>query len=173
MERDSLRDMLVPFAAVFSQPSFRNFVFLLEGWIVAGMRGMTSTALAARGRFPKHFASYYRFFSEGAWCPDALGIALLGLVLPFAPPGHLVVAVDDTLARKTGRHIWGANLHHDPLAWLPNALAFGHNWVVLAVIIRVPLVQRFVADVAPGLSWRSNCSMCCETPLETGAACML
>jgi hypothetical protein len=137
--------MLVPLAAVFSQPSFRNFVVLLEGWILAGMRSMTSTALAARGAFPKHFASYYRFFSGGAWCPDALGIALLELVLPFASRGPLVVAVDDTPARKTGKRIWGANMHHDPLAWLPNALAFGHNWVVLAVIIRVPLVRRFVA----------------------------
>lgn len=145
MERNSLRDMLVPVAAVFSQPSFRNFVVLLEGWILAGMRSMTSTALAARGAFPKHFASYYRFFSEGAWSVDELGIALLGLVLPCAPRGPLVVAIDDTLARKTGKRIWGANMHHDPLAWLPNALAFGHNWVVLAVIVRVPLVKRHVA----------------------------
>ena len=145
MERDSLRTMLVPFVAVFSQPSFHNFVVVLEGWIVAGMRAMTSTALAARGMFPKHFATYYRFFSEGAWSPDALGTALLEWVLPFAPPGPLVIVVDDTLARKTGKNIWGANLHHDPLGWLPNAVAFGHNWVVLAIVIRVPLVQRHVA----------------------------
>lgn len=145
MERDALHTMLVPLAAAFSQPSFANFVTLLEGWIVAGMRAMTSTALAARGSFPKHFATYYRFFSQGAWCPDALGTALLELVLPFAPPGPLVVVVDDTLARKTGKNIWGANLHHDPLGWLPNAVAFGHNWVVLAMVIRVPLVKRYVA----------------------------
>jgi len=145
MERNSLRTMLVPFAAVFSQPSYANFVVMLEGWVLAGMRAMTSTALAALGKFPKHFASYYRFFSEGAWCPDALGGALLRLVLPFAPAGPLVAVVDDTLARKTGKRIWGANMHHDPLAWLPNALAFGHNWVVLAIVVHVPRVQRAVA----------------------------
>lgn len=151
MERHALRTMLLPLAAVFSQPGFANFVTLLEGWIVAGMRAMTSTALAARGAFPKHFTTYYRFFSEGAWCPDRLGRALLELILPFAPPGPLVVVVDDTLARKTGKNIWGANLHHDPLGWLPNAVAFGHNWVVLAIVIRVPLVNR---DVAVPLLWR-------------------
>ena len=145
MERYSLRVMLVPFTAVFSQPSFCNFVFVLEGWIVAGMRAMTSTALAARGGFPKHFSTYYRFFSESAWSPDAVGTALLELLLPFAPRGALVVVVDDTLARKTGKNIWGANMHHDPLAWLPNALAFGHNWVVAAIVVRVPLVKRHVA----------------------------
>lgn len=145
MERDSLQLMLVTFEAVFSQPSFRSFVVLLEGWIVAGMRGMTSTALAAHGAFPKHFASYYRFFSEGAWSADAMGAALLDLVLPFAPAGPLVAVVDDTIARKSGKHIWGANVHHDPLGFVANALCFGHNWVVLAIVIRVPLVQRHVA----------------------------
>ena len=151
MERHAFQAMLVPFVAVFSQPSFQNFVVVLEGWIVAGMRAMTSTALAAHGVFPKHFATYYRFFSEGAWSPDALGRALSELVLPFAPPGPLVVVVDDTLARKTGKNIWGANLHHNPLGWLPNAVAFGHNWVVLAIVIRVPLVQR---PVAVPVFWR-------------------
>jgi hypothetical protein len=33
-----------------------------------------------------------------------------------------VAAVDDTIARKTGKHIWGANVHHDPLGFLPNTL---------------------------------------------------
>ena len=145
MERYALRAILVTFGDVFSQPLFQNFVVLLEGWIVSGMRAMTSAALTAHGGFPKHYVTYYRFFSEGAWCPDALGTALLKLVLGLAPPGPLVVVVDDTLARKSGKNIWGANLHHDPLSWLSNALAFGHNWVVLAIVIRVPLVERAVA----------------------------
>ncbi len=145
MERDSFRTMLVPVRGVFSQPSFQNFLVLLEGWVLAGMHAMTSTALAALGDFPRHFATYYRFFSEGAWSPDALGTALLRVVIAFAPPGPLVVVVDDTIARKTGKHIWGANVHHDPLGFVPNALCFGHNWVVLALVIRVPLVERFVA----------------------------
>jgi hypothetical protein len=151
MELNSFRTFLVPFMAVFSQPSFQNFVVLLEGWILAGARAMTSRALAALGEFPKHFATYYRFFSEGAWCPDALGTVLLRLVLPFAPPGALVAVVDDTIARKTGKHIWGANIHHDPLGFMRNALCFGHNWVVLALVIRVPLVNR---PVAVPLYWR-------------------
>ena len=31
---------------------------------------MTSTALTALETYPKHFATYYRFFSEGAWESD-------------------------------------------------------------------------------------------------------
>lgn len=151
MEHSSFHIMLVPFAEVFSQPSFQNFVFLLEGWILSGARGMTSAALAARVELPKHFATYYRFFSRAAWDSDRLGDAVLRLVLRWAPSGPLVAAVDDTIARKTGKHIWGANVHHDPLGFMRNSLCFGHNWVVLAVIIDVPLLVR---PVAVPIYWR-------------------
>jgi len=151
MERELFHTMLVPLAAVFSQPSFCNFVVLLEGWLRAGGRAMTSTALTALETYPKHFATYYRFFSEGAWECDALGVALVQLLLPLVPPGPVVAVVDDTLARKTGKRIWGANMHHDPLHWLPNALAFGHNWVVLALVVQVPLVHR---PIAVPVLWR-------------------
>ncbi len=36
MERDSLHTMLLPFTAAFSQPSFENFVVVLEGGIWPG-----------------------------------------------------------------------------------------------------------------------------------------
>ena len=81
---------------------------------MAGMRAMTSTALAAHGVFPKHFATYYRFFGQGVWCPDGLGTALLELVLPFVPRGPLVVVVDDTLARKTGKCICRNSMKMSP-----------------------------------------------------------
>lgn len=151
MELSSFHAMLVPLAVVFSQPSFQNFALLMEGWILAGSRAMTSTALESCGPFPKHFATYYRFFSRAVWNPDRLGDALLHLVLPFAPKGPVVAVVDDTIARKSGKHIWGANVHHDPLGFMPNALCFGHSWVVLAVIIHVPLVER---SVAVPIYWR-------------------
>ena len=79
MERDVFHNLLVAFTPVFSQPGFENFVLLLEGWIRAGRHAMPSTALMALNSFPKHFATYYRFFSEGAWKNDALARALVGL----------------------------------------------------------------------------------------------
>ena len=110
------------------------------------MCAMTSGALRALGgAADKHFSTYYRFFSRAVWKPDALGACLLGLLLPYTPPGPLVAIVDDTLARKNGRHIWGANVHHDPLHFMKKAVSFGHNWVVLAIVIDVPLVKRAVA----------------------------
>lgn len=151
MELDLFHTMLVPFAVAFCQPSYENFVFLLEGWIMAGPRGMTSAALAACGQFPKHFSTYYRFFSRAVWDSDKVGDILVRLLLPFAPESAIVAVVDDTIARKSGKHIWGANVHHDPLGFVPNAVCFGHNWVVLALIIRIPLLDR---PVAVPVYWR-------------------
>lgn len=139
-------ELLVHCAPAFNQPSFENFVVLVIGWSLAGMRAMTSGALRALGaKADKHFSTYYRFFGRAVWRPDMLGACLLRLLLPYTPPGQLIAIVDDTLARKNGRHIWGANVHHDPLHFMSKAVSFGHNWVVLAIVVNVPLVKRAVA----------------------------
>lgn len=153
MAKQSIFDnLLLHCAPAFNQPSFENFSVLVAGWVLAGMRAMTSTALRALStNAPKHFSTYYRFFSRAVWKPDAVGSCLVRLLLPFTPPGPLTAVVDDTIARKSGKRIWGANVHHDPLHWLPNAVCFGHNWVVLAVVIAVPRVTR---PVAVPVYWR-------------------
>ena len=103
---------------------------------------MTSTALRALGSSAdKHFSTYYSFLSRAVWQPDALGTCLVHLLLPYAPDGPLTVVVDDTIARKSGKQIWGANIRYDPLHFMKNALCFGHNWIMLALAIRVFLVE--------------------------------
>jgi hypothetical protein len=51
-----------------------------------------------------------------------------------------VAAVDDTLARKSGRHIWGAGMHHDPLRSTQKRpfFPFGHNFVVFSLQVALP-----------------------------------
>jgi hypothetical protein len=133
-------------APVFNSPSAANFSVLVYGWILAGCRGTVSRAIRAAGELaPKHFSSYYRFFSRAEWGVDVLGLALLPRLLSFVDGNTIKLIVDDTLTRKGGRHIWGANMHHDPLHWMCNAIAFGHNWVAMAIVIRVPLLTRPVA----------------------------
>jgi hypothetical protein len=69
-----------------------------------------------------------------------LHITLLDdLLLPFCSPA-LLGAVDDTLARKSGRHIWGADMHNDPLRSTRSRpfFSFGHNWVVFSLHVCFP-----------------------------------
>jgi hypothetical protein len=84
---------------------------------------------------------FHRFFSRASWSLDALGHAVLALALTWVPADQpLVVVGDDTLARKSGKCIALASMHHDPLlssARKPFA-SFGHVWVVLALWVPLP-----------------------------------
>ncbi|MFN0101988.1 MAG: transposase, partial [Bryobacteraceae bacterium] len=112
----------------------------------SGRRSLTRLIQSAQlGRF-KHFCSFHRFFSQARWNLDEVGHCVFQLLLPFCP-AILTGAVDDTLARKSGRHIWGAGMHHDPLRSTQRrpSFSFGHNWVVLSLQVPLP--------VLPGKAW--------------------
>jgi hypothetical protein len=91
----------------------------------------------------KHFCSFHRFFSQARWNLDDLGRCVFQLLLPFCPE-VVVAAVDDTLARKSGRHIWGAGMHHDPLRSTQKHpfFAFGHNFVVFSLQVALPFAPH-------------------------------
>ena len=93
----------------------------------------------------KTFSCYHRFFSQARWTVDAVGRVVLGMVLKFIPEdAPIVVAVDDTLNRKTGKRIWAAGMHHDPLLSTARraVFSFGHNWVVLSIQLRLPFAPE-------------------------------
>ena len=88
----------------------------------------------------------------GAMIAVMLLMFLLGFVLDFIEitfvvvpiVGPVLLAIDDTLARKRGLKIFGVGMHHDPpISTRKVALTnWGHSWVVLGVIVRFP----FCAD---------------------------
>ncbi len=124
----------------FTQPSFDSFWALTCAWILcSGRRSLTRIIQAAQLTDFKHFSSFHRFFSQARWNLDDLGRCVFQLLLPFCEE-VLVVAVDDTLARKSGRHIWGAGMHHDPLRSTQKrpCFSFGHNFVVLSLQVALP-----------------------------------
>ena len=98
-------------------------------------------ALASGAIGQHHISVFHRFFSRAPWSLDALGRVLFGLALTWIPANQPLVALgDDTLARKSGKSIALASMHHDPL--LSSArkpfCSFGHIWVVLAVWVPLP-----------------------------------
>src|SRR4029077_167948 len=54
--------------------------------------------------------------------------------------GPILLAGDDTLCRKRGLSLFGAGMHHDPLmsSKALKVFSWGHAWVVLALLIRLP-----------------------------------
>ncbi len=139
---------LLQFASCFTQPSFQTFCVIVTGWLLAhGRRVVTRIVRAGDGLEVKSFSCYHRFFSQARWSPDAIGRVILAWVLKFIPRNApIIVAVDDTLNRKTGRHIWAAGMHHDPLLSTARRafFSFGHNFVVLSIQVRFPFAPHKV-----------------------------
>lgn len=131
--------LLQPWMMTMTAPTFDSLITLVTGWVFASRRTVTRMILAAGASVDKHYSSYHRVFSAARWSLDALGLALFDLIRPLL--GEVVMlAVDDTLARKLGPTIFGCGMHHDPLlsSHRSSVKNWGHNWVVLGVIVELP-----------------------------------
>lgn len=120
-------------------PTFDSLLTIVTGWVFAGRRTVTRMILAAGSSADKHFSSYHRVFSKARWSLDAVGLAVFDLLRPFL--GNVVLlALDDTLARKRGLKMFGCGMHHDALlSSRGKAITnWGHSWVVLGVIVQLP-----------------------------------
>jgi hypothetical protein len=133
--------LLSAFADCFTAPSFETFRHVIGGWLLCiGRRHVSSLIEAADAVGHKHHTSFQRFFRAARWNADSVGLVVLRLVLKVAAPdAPLLLVIDDTLARHTGKHISSAGNHRDPLLSTATKVAFhfGHVWVVLAVIVTV------------------------------------
>jgi SRSO17 transposase len=137
----SFEFLLQELAVVMTQPSFQNFVTIVTGWVFARRRTVTGMLVAAGMAGQRHHSAFHRFFAEGAWSLDALGLAVFRMLEALLPDQEILLAVDDTLARKRGLKVFGVGMHHDPLlSSRGKAITnWGHSWVVLGVIAQFPL----------------------------------
>jgi hypothetical protein len=135
----SFVDLLQPLAAVMTTPSFDSFLTVLGGWVFARRRTVTGMILAAGAVGQKHHSAYHRLFSAARWSLDGLGLAVFGLILPLID-GAVLLAMDDTLARKRGLRVFGVGMHHDPLLSTRRTAIthWAHCWVVLGVVLPLP-----------------------------------
>jgi hypothetical protein len=132
--------LLQPLAIVMSGPCFDNAVTILTGWVFAPRRTVTSMIAAAGAIGRKHHSTFHRLFASARWSRDQLGLLVFDMLAPGLD-GVVMLALDDTLARKRGLKMFGVGMHHDPLlSSRGKAITnWGHSWVVLGVIVRFPL----------------------------------
>jgi hypothetical protein len=140
----SFEVLLQQLAFVMTIPTFTSFVTLLTGWVFSSRRNITGMICAAGAVRTKHHSAYHRVFAAARWSLDALGLAVFDLVLPWIDDAVVLLAIDDTLARKRGLKIFGVGMHHDPLiSTRKTALTnWGHSWVVLGVMVRFPFCSK-------------------------------
>jgi hypothetical protein len=89
----------------------------------------------------------YNFFERSSWDPKDLAYRVAALILArLSFTGRITLLVDDTLAHKRGKSVWGLGWWRDAVASTRKrvATATGHNWVVLAVAFCVPGTSRVI-----------------------------
>jgi hypothetical protein len=145
----SFAPLVVLFAGCFTAPTFETFRHVVAGWLLCVGRHTVTGVLRASGAVGvKHHTSFHRFFRSAVWDPDRISLCLLKLVLALVPKDEVVIMpLDDTLGRHTGKHIRAAAMHHDPLLSTRTRAVFhwGHVWVVLAIVIRIPAWDKSFA----------------------------
>src|SRR6266568_6217922 len=107
----SLADLLIAFGPCFTAPTMRTFQALVAGFLTQpGLRTVTGMLVGARLAGRRHHDLAYRFFATARWSADQLGLVLLDLItmMLVSPDAAVVLAVDDTLWRRTGRRLHGA-----------------------------------------------------------------
>jgi hypothetical protein len=112
-------ELLQPWRPAFAQQrTWQRAHRLAYGLLLCLRTHLTSNAICATGRQFLDWSADYRLFSRSPWNPHALFDPIfdhLGALLP-SPQTPVIAALDDTLCRKTGRHIPGATYARDPLS---------------------------------------------------------
>jgi hypothetical protein len=129
-----------------TRPGYANALVVFVGWVRShGRRAVTEALVATDVARRCHHERFHRFFSRGAWSPDAIGKLVFDRILKWVPASTPVhAALDDTLAPKKGSHVFGLGTHLDAVRSTKRfrVFTFGHVWVVLSVIVRFPFSRR-------------------------------
>jgi len=154
----SLEELLLLFASCFSRPTYQTFRAMVVGQVSqTGLRTVCGMLVGARLSGVWHHARAHRFFSLADWSVEELGLKVADLIVErlLAPGAPLIVPVDDTLAKRRGRKVFGAGWHHDATAnSRKGSVAWGNNWVTAGINVQLPFLERTVCLLVLFRLWR-------------------
>jgi hypothetical protein len=147
----SLEPIVQALAPAFTPASFGTHCEFFLAWVLClGKHRLSRVADNAhpeqlRDHSQRHgLDRYYNFFERSAWTPAGLAYHVAVLILTrLLPRGVVTLLVDDTLAHKRGKSVWGLGWFRDAVASTKKrvATASGHNWVVVAVALCLPFTK--------------------------------
>lgn len=140
------RALLATFAGGFTRPTFLRWVVLaLATILTVGQRTVCNLLRTLGALAPGHPSSYHRVFCRRRWSCWRLAHGLATWVFDhLVPPGRVLLAGDDTVDGHKGAKVFGKGCHRDPVR-STHALTvyrWGHKWIVLTVLVRVPWTRR-------------------------------
>ena len=135
-----------PLAPAFTRPTFHRFALLAVAAILTLGGHTICNLLRCLGALALgHPSSYHRVFSRSPWTCWELARRFTRVILArFAPKGVIELAGDDTVAEHPGPKVYGKGCHRDAVRSTHSFTAFrwGHKWVVLALLVRLPFATR-------------------------------
>ena len=134
------------FSFAFTHPTYQRFLTLILGLILTmGRRTVSHSLLSVRPLLHGHWSNYHRLYSHARFSMWKLGMALSRQVIALLPrDGPVWLVVDETLDTKSGNHVWAKATHRDPKRSSRSVVnfTFGHQWLVMCVLVRLPGVNR-------------------------------
>src|SRR5919107_1772314 len=138
--------VILCFAALFQQRSWRHAEVLLIGAILAPGRRTVSSILRITGRSrERRFVNYHRELNRAAWSGRAAARVLLGLLLEaFLPAGPVLLGLDDTIERRRGKRISAKGIYRDPVRSSHGHFvkASGLRWLSLMLLVPISWAGR-------------------------------
>src|SRR5882724_6273539 len=132
-------NLLQDWRQVFSQDRiFARARRLTFGLLVCLRLHLTSRAICATGRQFVDWSADYRLCSRSPWNPHQLFDPIFDRLpaLLASPSTPVIAALDDTLCKKTGRHIPGVGIARDPMSPPFHVnLCYGLRFVQVSVLV--------------------------------------
>jgi hypothetical protein len=160
----------------FSTPTSNRFLVLLLGTLLTtGRWTITNILRTVRHQAPGHASSSQRVCSQRRWSPWVMARAVIRCLLDHVvPPGPVLLAGDDTVTERPGPQVFDKGRHRDGVrsSHRYTAYRWGHQWVVMSMLVKWPFVTRpwalpvFVALYRPP-AWDRVPSKRHKTPAHT------
>lgn len=142
-------DFFAFFSPTFTRPTFLRFTLLAIACILTvGCRTTSNLLRTLSCLAPGDSSAYRRVFCRSSFSTWTLARVLAGWVFDrLCGPGPIYLAADDTVSEHPGDKVYGKSCHRDAVRSSHNFTAFrwGHKWLVLAVLVRLPFTSRYWA----------------------------
>ena len=144
---DAIVAVLVPFATLFTNPTWRKVQLLWVGAVLTPGQRTVAATLRVMGRSDQRdYARYHEVLNRAVWSSRGVARVLLMLMLQHLDGGDgpLIFGIDETLERRRGSKIKPRGIYRDAVRSNRSQLvkASGLRWISLMWLGHVPWAGR-------------------------------